>query len=172
MRAAVREHAEGGVDVIKIMASGGNLTPGSRPERSQFGPDELRAAAEEAHRHGLPITAHAHGTQAILDALAAGVGGLEHVTFMTADGVDPVPDELLTTLAASPVTLGITLGMAPAPGATPPPAMAARLPALLANVRLLHQSGASMIAGTDAGIGPIKPPDVLRGRLPSSPRSA
>ena len=50
VRAAVREHAERGVDVIKIMASGGNLTPGSRPELAQFGPDELRAAVDEAHR--------------------------------------------------------------------------------------------------------------------------
>jgi imidazolonepropionase-like amidohydrolase len=162
VRAAVGEHAERGVDVIKIMASGGNLTPGSRPEASQFGPDELRAAVEEAHRLGLPITAHAHGTQAIIDALAAGVDGLEHVTFMTADGVDAIPGDVLATIAARPVTLGITLGMAPVPGATPMPAMAARRPALLANVRRLHEAGASMIAGTDAGVGPIKPPDVLR----------
>jgi imidazolonepropionase-like amidohydrolase len=162
LRAAVGEHAERGVDVIKIMASGGNLTPGSRPEVAQFGLDELRAVVEEAHRLGLPVTAHAHGTQAILDALAAGVDGLEHVTFMTSDGVDAIPDELLATIAARPVTLGITLGMAPVAGVTPQPAMAARLPALLANIRRLYESGASMIAGTDAGVGPIKPPDVLR----------
>jgi len=44
LRQAVREHADRGVDVIKIMASGGNLTPGSRPEVPQYGPAELRAA--------------------------------------------------------------------------------------------------------------------------------
>jgi imidazolonepropionase-like amidohydrolase len=162
VRAAVREHAERGVDVIKIMASGGNLTLGSRPEASQFGPAELRAAVEEAHRLGLPITAHAHGTQAIIDALAAGVDGLEHVTFMTADSVDAIPGDVLATIAARRVTLGITLGMAPVPGATPMPAMAARRPALLANVRRLYEAGASMIAGTDAGVSRLKPPDVLR----------
>jgi imidazolonepropionase-like amidohydrolase len=162
MRATIREHAERGVDVIKIMASGGNLTPGSRPEVSQFGPDELRAAAEEAHRHGLPITAHAHGTRAIADALDAGMDGLEHVTFMTADGVDRIPDDLLTALATRPVTLGITLGMAPVPGAVPLSPMAGRLPSLLANVGRMYRSGASIIVGTDAGVGPIKPPDALR----------
>jgi imidazolonepropionase-like amidohydrolase len=162
VRAAIREHTERGVDVIKIMASGGNLTPGSRPEASQFSPAELRAAVEETHRLGLPITAHAHGTQAIIDALAAGVDGLEHVTFMTADSVDAIPGDVLATIAARPVTLGITLGMAPVPGATPMPAMAARRPALLANVRRLYESGASMIAGTDAGVSRLKPPDVLR----------
>jgi imidazolonepropionase-like amidohydrolase len=72
VRGAVRSHAERGVDVIKIMASGGNLTPDSRPEAVQFSRAELRAAVAEAHRHGLPIVAHAHGTQSIADALAAG----------------------------------------------------------------------------------------------------
>ena len=162
VRAAVREHAERGADVIKIMASGGNLTPGSRPEVAQFGRTELRAAVDEAHRHGLPVVAHAHGTQAIDDALAAGVDGLEHVTFMTADGVDDIPDSVLAGIVNRSVTLGMTFGMAPAAGARPPSAMASRLPALMANATRLYQAGASMIAGTDAGVGPIKPHDVLR----------
>lgn len=162
IRAAVREHAERGVDVIKIMASGGNLTPGTRPELAQFGRDELRAAAEEAHRLGLPITAHAHGTQAVADAVDAGVDGLEHVTFMTADGVDPAPEDLVRRIAELRIAIGLTLGIAPVPGAAPPPAIASRMPGLMANARVLHESGALITAGTDAGLGPIKPPDVLR----------
>ncbi|WP_406044985.1 amidohydrolase family protein [Micromonospora sp. NBC_00898] len=162
IRAAIRERADRGVDVIKIMASGGNLTPGSRPELAQYGLAELRAAVEEAHRLQLPITAHAHGTQAIADALAAGVDGLEHVSFMTADGVDEISEELLVALVSNPVTLGMTLGIAPAPGAAPPPGMIARMPAMIANAQRMYRAGASMIAGTDAGISPIKPPDVLR----------
>jgi imidazolonepropionase-like amidohydrolase len=76
LRAAVRERVERGVDVIKVMASGGHLTPGSRQERSQFGLDELRAVVEEGHRYGLSVIAHAHGGRAIADAAAAGVEGL------------------------------------------------------------------------------------------------
>jgi imidazolonepropionase-like amidohydrolase len=162
VRAAVREHAERGVDVIKLMASGGNLTPGSRPELPQFGPAELRAAVEEAHRHSLPVTAHAHGTQAVAQAVEAGVDGLEHVTFMTADGVDPAPEEIVRTLADRHITVGLTLGVAPVPGMTMPPEMASRLPGLVANARRLHAAGVPITAGTDAGIGLIKPPDVLR----------
>jgi imidazolonepropionase-like amidohydrolase len=162
VRAAVREHAERGVDVIKVMASGGNLTPGSRPELPQFGPAELRAAVEEAHRHSLPVTAHAHGTQAVVQAVEAGVDGLEHVTFMTASGVDPAPEDVVRAIADRRVTVGLTLGVAPVPGLTMPPGMATRVPALIANARRLQEAGVPITAGTDAGIGPIKPPDVLR----------
>lgn len=160
VRAAVREHAERGVDVIKIMASGGNLTPGTRPEQSQFGLAELRAAVDEAHRLGRPVIAHAHGKQAIADALAAGVDGLEHVTFMTADGVDEIPDDLLAALAAGPAVIGVTLGVVP--GTVPLPAIAARLPKLVANLRRMYEAGATLIPGTDAGLSPGKPHDVLR----------
>src|SRR5947207_1717837 len=50
VRAAVREHVERGVDVIKIMASGGTLTPGTFQHLCQFTPEVLRAAVDEAHR--------------------------------------------------------------------------------------------------------------------------
>ena len=166
VRAAVREHAERGVDIIKIMASGGNMTPGSRPELPQYGPAELRAAVDEAHRQNLPITAHAHATQAIVDGLAAGMDSFEHLTFMTADGVDPIPDEVLTALVRQAVTVGMMLGLAPVSGAAPPPGMIARRPALVANGQRMLAAGVNMIAGTDAGIAPIKPPDVIRWAIP------
>jgi imidazolonepropionase-like amidohydrolase len=162
VRAAVREHAECGVDVIKLMASGGKLTPGTRPDLPQFGLDELRAAVREAHRHSLPVTAHAHGTSAVAQAIEAGVDGLEHVSFMTPDGVDPAPETLVRAIVDRRITLGMTLGVAPAPGATIPPELLARMPALQANGRRLYESGARINAGTDAGIGRVKPPDVLR----------
>jgi imidazolonepropionase-like amidohydrolase len=170
VRAAVREHAERGVDIIKIMASGGNMTRGSRPELPQYGPAELRAAVDEAHRHNLPITAHAHATRAIVDGLAAGMDSFEHLSFMTADGVDPIPDEVLTALVRQAVTVGMTLGLAPVPGTAPPPGMLARMPALVANGRRMFAAGVNMIAGTDAGIAPIKPPDAIRWAIPQFQR--
>jgi imidazolonepropionase-like amidohydrolase len=51
------------------------LTPGSHQHLAQFSAEELTAVVEEAHRHGLPITARAHGTEGIRNAVAAEVNG-------------------------------------------------------------------------------------------------
>jgi len=161
VRAAVREHAARSVDVIKIMASGGNLTPGSRQDLAQFPAEVLRAAADEAHRLGLPVTAHAHAVGAIADAVAAGVDGLEHVTFWTEDGVD-APGGLIRLIADRRIVVGATVGMAPVPGIALPPALAARVPGIAEAMRRLHEAGTPMVAGTDAGIAPVKPHDVVR----------
>ncbi len=114
LRDTVREHAERGVHVIKAMATGGGLTPGSRPQDRQFSDEELRAIADEAHRHGLPATAHAHAAAGIAAALDAGFDGIEHCTFVT--GVD---EDLVRRLAAAGTVVSFTLGMLP--GTEPAP---------------------------------------------------
>ncbi|MGW4943384.1 amidohydrolase family protein [Actinoplanes sp. NPDC004185] len=169
LRAAVRERADRGVDVVKVMASGGTMTPGTRQEDAQFTPDLLRVVVDEAHRLGLPVTAHAHGTSAIRGALDAGVDGMEHVSFWSADGVDD-PGDLLDRIVDSRVAVGITAGVVPVPGVTPPPAVAMRMPRIIANTRALYEAGAQLLVGTDAGIGPPKPHDVLRYALHQTAR--
>ena len=161
MRAAVREHAEQGVDVIKIMASGGTLTPGSQQHLAQFPAEVLRAAVDEAHRRGLPVTAHAHAVTAIADAVAAQADGLEHVSFWTEDGVS-APARLIRKIASQRITVGLTLGLVAVPGLAPPAEVMIRLPGIIANMKRLVEAGSIIVAGTDAGIGPVKPHDVVR----------
>jgi len=162
VRRAVREHVERGCDVIKVMSSGGTMTPGTRQEAAQFARDVLATAVDEAHRCGLPITAHAHGTAAIENCLAVGVDGMEHVSFWSADGVDDRPD-LRQAVADRGVVVGATAGMLPPPpGLTPPPGLLARVERIIANTRDLTERGAVVVAGTDAGIAPVKPHDILR----------
>jgi imidazolonepropionase-like amidohydrolase len=49
----------------------------------QYSFEELKAAADEAHRHGLKIAAHAHGTEGIIAASQAGIDSIEHDSMMT-----------------------------------------------------------------------------------------
>ena len=74
LRRAVRTLAKNGVDFIKLMGSGGNATPGSNPEVSQFDEEGYRAVADDAHRLGKRVAVHVHGVDAIRMAVDAGNG--------------------------------------------------------------------------------------------------
>ena len=89
LRAAVRERAERGCDVVKVMATGGVITPGYGPHEAQYGPAELAAVVDEARAVGLPVAAHGHGPDGIRAAVAAGVDSVEHCSWFTLEGVEP-----------------------------------------------------------------------------------
>ena len=160
IRQGVHDRVSRGVDVIKIMVTGGNMTPTVGPHESQFTVDELRAAAGSAHNAGLPIAAHAHGGQGIADAMSTSVDSIEHCTFFTADGVEADP-EVIAELGRRRAVVSVTFGALP--GTIPPyPAIVKRLQAVTLNHAALHRAGARIVCGTDAGVGPNKPHDVLR----------
>jgi imidazolonepropionase-like amidohydrolase len=76
----VRAQVKYGVDVIKILASGGVLSKGDQPGAPQYTLAELKVAAETAHQAGRKIAAHAHGTQSIKWAIEAGIDSIEHAS--------------------------------------------------------------------------------------------
>ncbi|QIZ37916.1 amidohydrolase family protein [Saccharopolyspora sp. ASAGF58] len=89
IRRLVHHNAALGADVIKVMASGGQITPNSPPMwASQFTAEELSIIVEEASQLKLPVAAHAHGTEAIAAATAAGVSTIEHCSWQSANGPD------------------------------------------------------------------------------------
>ena len=87
VRHMVRQNVKYGVDLIKVMASGGVLSHGDNPQASQYTEEEMRAIVEEAHRLGRKVAAHAHGAQAILWASRAGVDSIEHGSYIDDAGI-------------------------------------------------------------------------------------
>jgi imidazolonepropionase-like amidohydrolase len=78
VRRAVREEIKGGARVIKVIATGGVLTPGIGATFTAFTPEELAAAVDEAHRWGRGVAAHAIGAEGSWNAVLAGVDSVEH----------------------------------------------------------------------------------------------
>ncbi|HXV37075.1 MAG TPA: amidohydrolase family protein, partial [Myxococcota bacterium] len=80
---AVRYQIKHGARVIKICATAGVLSFGRPAGAQQYTREELEAAAAEAHRHGLKIAAHAHGSEGIIAASEAGIDTIEHASLLT-----------------------------------------------------------------------------------------
>jgi imidazolonepropionase-like amidohydrolase len=87
-RKKVREVIKYGADLIKICASGGVLSKGDSPGAEQYTLEEMKAIAEEAHKLGRKVAAHAHGTQSIKDAILAGIDSIEHASLIDAEGIE------------------------------------------------------------------------------------
>ena len=85
---AVREQIHAGCDCIKLMATGGVLTPGVRLEHAQFTCEEMTAAVVEARRFGRPSAAHAMTPAGILNAVRAGVDSIEHGVMLDQQCID------------------------------------------------------------------------------------
>jgi imidazolonepropionase-like amidohydrolase len=169
-RVAVAKHAEHGVDVVKVMASGGFATPGTDQLGAQFTVSQLASMVEEAHRIGLPVVAHAHSLAGIENAVAARVDGIEHFSGLSPEGVR-IDDELLVEVAKRGVYVDLTMGndralhtLMPAP---PPPVaeLMARLgvtdfdkfyASRIGMFARLREHGVAVIAGVDSGMGPAK----------------
>ncbi|MEO8727236.1 MAG: amidohydrolase family protein [Acidobacteriaceae bacterium] len=83
----VRAQVKYGVDVIKILASGGVLSKGDKPGAAQYSFAELKMAADTAHATGRKIAAHAHGTESIKSAILAGIDSIEHASLVDDEGI-------------------------------------------------------------------------------------
>ena len=83
VRKAAREQLKAGVDLIKIVATGGVLSPGMEPGAPQLNYDEIAAAVEEAQKAGKKSATHANGTAGITNAVKAGISSVEHGIFLT-----------------------------------------------------------------------------------------
>lgn len=156
-RKAARTLLKQGVDVIKVMATGGVMTPGVEPGSPQLTEEELRAAIEEAHKAGRRTATHAQGTAGVMNALRAGVDSVEHGIYLDEACVDYMAEHgvyFVPTLVAPYyiVSHGVAAGI---------PEFAVRkaeqtYEAHLASFDLARRRGVRIAAGTDAGT-PMNP---------------
>jgi imidazolonepropionase-like amidohydrolase len=165
LRAAVTTRHDHGAQIVKIVVSGGAMTDGSDLLQLQFDVADVRVVVDEAHRRGLPVTAHAHPVSAVEVCLAAGVDAIEHCTCLTTTGID-TPDAVVAALAARRIQVCPTFGRLPTLPPSPQAIEVMRrtgmtLEARFAQVGRLHAAGVPLLAGSDAGIHPAKPHGVL-----------
>src|SRR5437870_352357 len=157
VRKAVREQLRAGADVIKLVATGGVMTPGVDPRAAQLTLDELRSGVDEAHRARRRIAAHAMADEGIARCLDAGIDTIEHGVFLT--------EVRAARMATQGTALVATLI---APHAIVEGGLAAGIPEFavkkssalrerhLESFRLALRAGVAIAAGTDAGT-PLNP---------------
>jgi imidazolonepropionase-like amidohydrolase len=97
VRARVRQFVQEGVDLIKIMASGGG-TRGTSNKEASFSVEELRAAVEEAHSLNRTTMAHCEAFESVGNAARAGVNVLEHCGFIMPDGSRAFDEEAVEVI--------------------------------------------------------------------------
>jgi len=150
VRKAVREEIRAGATAIKLIATGGVLTPGIRAEMTAFTPEELEAAVGEAHTWGCVVGAHAIGPEGIIQAVEAGVDSIEHGSLLTAEGA-----RLMRERGAYHVpTISAIRGMVEHPDEVP--AYAVEKATMLSDAareafRRSMRTGVPIACGTDAG---------------------
>lgn len=140
VRKVTRQLLKEGVDFIKIMASGGG-TVGTRRELASYTTEELQGAVNEAHRWESSVTAHCHATQAIANAIDAGVDVIEHCSFLE-PGDNGFRHEFQEDLAREMVMKGIYIDNVLSTSQY-------RLEASFENFRRLIALGAKILPGTD-----------------------
>lgn len=152
---AVRKLGAAGVDVIKIMATGGVLDPGTRGLEQHFTDAEMKAICDTAHFMGLKVAAHAHGARGIDAAVRAGVDSIEHGTFIDEQGVKDMKARgayfVATLMAFSGVEKALGKGIMS-------PASEAKTRQTLGvwgkGLNLAYRSGVNIALGTDSAVAP------------------
>jgi imidazolonepropionase-like amidohydrolase len=154
-RAKVRETIKYGADLIKVCASGGVLSKGDLPGTPQYSFEELQAIAEEAHKLGRKVAAHAHGTQSIKDAIRAGIDSIEHSSLIDDEDI-ALAKQHGTYLVFDIYNDDFILQEGAKAGMLPESIEKEKKIGRLQreNFRHAFQSGAKMAFGTDAGVYP------------------
>ena len=156
VRKAVRRQVKAGADFIKVMATGGGITPNTSPAEAQFDREQMIELVNDSARIGRYVAAHCHGTPGIDNAIAANVRTIEHCSFMTPTGLNyeqRAADELAERGIYVCPTLGAggrVIERMQREGITNP--FVSSVTQRYDNLRRLWDSGVQFISGSDAGV--------------------
>lgn len=153
LRRAARAMIKAGADNVKLIASGGILTPGTDIGAPQFTIEEMRAAVEEAHAAGKISCAHAHGTAAIKNAVKAGVDSIEHGYLIDDEGIQLMLDRG-TYLVATSAAVRNVVKHGTAAGIRPDVVRKAQeaIERHVDGFKRAHKAGVKLAMGTDTGV--------------------
>jgi imidazolonepropionase-like amidohydrolase len=159
---AVDELVDEDVDVIKLVLTGGTLTPGTDPSEAQFDLAEVRAMTERAAVHGRTVAAHAHGLAGIEVAVEAGVGTIEHCTWARSGATPGLPVVETVDKIARLGQVVVVAGPLPGSLLTEPGlpedeyrknADLQRMQQVWSNAATLREAGVEVALGTDSLFG-------------------
>jgi imidazolonepropionase-like amidohydrolase len=156
-RKAVREHKKLGVDLIKIMPSGGVLSVNDDPNRQLMADDEIKAVIDTAHALGLKVAAHAHGKQAIDMAVRLGVDSIEHGSFADAESYKLMKQHGTYLVPTLLIAHAVYIVAKTHPEQLNPSSAQKALavaPRIQQNLHDAYQSGVKIAFGTDQGLVP------------------
>lgn len=135
----VRRQAKHNVDLIKVADDFWGDIQG-------ISLDELRATADEAHRHGIRVAIHSRGAGTTRTAALAGVDWIFHADFATEADLEVVAEKQIPIMPAfTQCFLRVEDGGA---GAS---RQAQQLEINLEAIRLARSMGIEILAGTDSG---------------------
>lgn len=147
VRKAVRYQIKHGAKVIKVCASGGVMSHTGPAGAQQYSDEELAAIADEAHRAGLKVAAHAHGDDGIRAAIEAGFDCIEHGSLMSDETLDLFIERGTFLVATTYLADGMDVSHA----APELQAKAAEVfPRAKETIRKAIERGAKIACGTDA----------------------
>lgn len=151
----VRRNIKYGADLIKICATGGVLSKGTKVGVQQYSLEEMQMAVSEAHRRGITVAAHAHGTEGIYAAIKAGVDSIEHASFIDDAGIK-LAKKNGTYLSMDIYVTEYILGEGAKAGILEESLAKERKTGTLQreNFTKAVKAGVKMVMGTDAGVYP------------------
>jgi len=154
---AVRDHRRRGVDLIKIMPSGGVLSVNDDPNLQLLSDAEIKAVVDTAHALGMKVAAHIHGREAIDHAIALGVDSVEHGSFAGPESY-PLFKQHGTYLVPTLLIAQRVYEIAKTHPEQLPPSSAAKAiavaPHLQQNLGAAYRAGVKIAFGTDESLVP------------------